>query len=81
MKNLSMKPPKIMSSKPPIAYSRAVGSFYKNLFESMEVGQWFECDERTVVNIRSAAVKHARGRYSIRKHAKKANKYVYIKTK
>ena len=75
------KRPAIMSGPPPLGSKRSRESFYRDLFEEMEIGQWIEIPLEDRCKYQNAASKYMRGRHSLRKHAYKRDVFVFLKTR
>lgn len=56
-------------------------SEWRDLFESMDVGHWFEVDRSDYYRTQAAASNYLRGRYSLYKHPTKVATYVCVKNK
>ena len=68
--------------KPPINLHQKSGrSVWRDLFESMDVGNWFELPKRDRYRVAQAANKYLRGRYSLYHHPVKPETYVFLKNK
>jgi hypothetical protein len=68
--------------KAPVNLNRRSGrSEWRDLFEAMEIGHWFEIDRSDYARTANAASKYMRGRYSLYQHPTKIATYVCVKNK
>ena len=56
-------------------------SYYRNLFSKMKVNSWIILKPKELSCYRNAGSRYLKGKYSIQKHATKANTYIFIRTK
>jgi len=61
--------------------TRRRSSEWRNLFESMKVGDWFAVDKSVRTRLGAACTLHMKGRYNLYLHPEKPDTYVFVKTK
>jgi len=73
----------IRTSKAPARkHGRTLRGKWRDLFEAMEVGNWFTVTgDKERMATASAATVYLKGRYSLYKHPTKANTWVFTKVK
>ena len=72
----------IKDRKAPIQSHRKSGtSFWRDVFESMDVADWFVLDKSDMQRVKMSATKYMRGRYRCYINSETEGTYVFTKTK